>query len=606
MFGKSKTNKHLLKESDQLKILTIKVIEEHEPALFNEFTLAKANIAALSSQDDPTFIAKRASYLYDLLPASFKTITRISSLPFNRLHFVLLVSFLIGLSSNYLGANQNIHIFYNPFTILLAWNLLAYIMMVVKGIISFQLPDVPLNRRHKEKNPTEGKKHDVKPKERQLPFFLRWLSKLFFKKMMLAKANMEESKEAMLVLKSLINPFWKEYLKMAGQSMLYKFKSLTNLSAAGILLGALAGIYLRGLFFKYNVFWQSTFISDLETIRLFLNVLFGPAHLILYGRLLSTNDLTSLLQPNGVSAAPWIHLMAVTAVLYVLIPRTLLAVHYAHKAKKAFKPLDFSEDYYQNQVLKYKASIIKTVKNGIDDIINKKTEVLSNRIADFVVKDFYDDQIVPVLLNFRKNGGKISDLEKELAQVQKQFEPILMEYLEKVEEEFKESIVNEISLFLGQQFDIHFNLSYPETMKGSGLDKKLPGKLATEVGDTLGGTFVTTLALTTGSLTGGIGKSLGTAILVSLLGVSGPVGMLIGALATAATLGGVYHYKRKEITNFIKEVPLPSVIVSLTLNDKKIKKTREETMEFTRKEIKRLLQPKKEEITDKVLRSLAL
>ncbi len=47
-----------------------------------------------------------------------------------------------------------------------------------------------------------------------------------------------------------------------------------------------------------------------------------------------------LLNPDGTSAAPWIHKLALSAFLFIFIPRTLLALGYAKLAKRKIKTVE--------------------------------------------------------------------------------------------------------------------------------------------------------------------------------------------------------------------------------------------------------------------------
>ena len=97
------------------------------------------------------------------------------------------------------------------------------------------------------------------------------------------------------------------------------------LLAASMLLG-LAGTYLRGLFFEYDAVWRSTFLVDPASVATFLNVLLGPAGLLLDGGLLDAATVAPLLTPEGDAAGPWIHRLALTSLLVIAVPRLLLAV----------------------------------------------------------------------------------------------------------------------------------------------------------------------------------------------------------------------------------------------------------------------------------------
>ena len=104
----------------------------------------------------------------------------------------------------------------------------------------------------------------------------------------------------------------------------YGLEFLFHRSAIGLVSGAIVGMYTRGIFFEYRVVWKSTFIHSSELIAILLNAVLGPAAFLLYGRLLTVEDVKPLLLEHGISAAPWIHRFAVSAFLFVIIPRSYL------------------------------------------------------------------------------------------------------------------------------------------------------------------------------------------------------------------------------------------------------------------------------------------
>ncbi len=97
-------------------------------------------------------------------------------------------------------------------------------------------------------------------------------------------------------------------------------------AAAGLALGLMAGLYLRGLVLDYRAGWQSTFLEAPQVQQL-LSALLAPAA-ALSG--IAVPEVAPLrIGPGGnasASAAPWIHLYAATLALFVLLPRTLLAL----------------------------------------------------------------------------------------------------------------------------------------------------------------------------------------------------------------------------------------------------------------------------------------
>ena len=106
----------------------------------------------------------------------------------------------------------------------------------------------------------------------------------------------------------------------AGPLVAARIRRLLHVGAATVVLGAVAGMYLRGLGFQYRATWESTFLGA-DTVQSLLGVVLGPA-----ARLLGVEvPSVAPLEEGSGDAALWIHLYAVTAVVWVVLPRALLA-----------------------------------------------------------------------------------------------------------------------------------------------------------------------------------------------------------------------------------------------------------------------------------------
>jgi hypothetical protein len=118
---------------------------------------------------------------------------------------------------------------------------------------------------------------------------------------------------------------------------------LMHLGAAGLALGLIAGLYLRGLGLDYRAGWASTFL-DAATVHQILGTLYWPAQQALHALQWSPFVVSPITLPDlagfealqlvggeppvaspANSAAPWIHLQALTLALFVVGPRLLLA-----------------------------------------------------------------------------------------------------------------------------------------------------------------------------------------------------------------------------------------------------------------------------------------
>jgi hypothetical protein len=118
--------------------------------------------------------------------------------------------------------------------------------------------------------------------------------------------------------------------------------------AAALVLGMVASLYLRGLAFEYRAGWESTFLGA-QQVHALLSIVLGPASRLTGIGLPDAAQIEALRAPGGENAARWIHLYAVTAALVVLLPRGLLALAAAWRARRlaADLPLPLADAYFR-------------------------------------------------------------------------------------------------------------------------------------------------------------------------------------------------------------------------------------------------------------------
>ena len=135
----------------------------------------------------------------------------------------------------------------------------------------------------------------------------------------------------------------------AAPLTLSRLALVLHMAAAALAAGLMAGLYLRGLVLDYRAGWQSTFL-DAPTVQAGLNLLLAPAQ-ALTG--IQVPDVAPLRLAPGVdaqaTAAPWIHLLAVTLAWVVVLPRLLLAAAAARRARRlsARFPLPLDTPYFE-------------------------------------------------------------------------------------------------------------------------------------------------------------------------------------------------------------------------------------------------------------------
>jgi hypothetical protein len=127
---------------------------------------------------------------------------------------------------------------------------------------------------------------------------------------------------------------------------------LLHAAALSLALGLLAGMYVRALVFDYRAGWQSTFL-DGAAVHAWLSTLLAPASALSGITLPDVAALQAMRVVPGqgatASAAPWIHLYAVTLTLVVIVPRTLLALWQGFRAARLARrfPVDLAAPYFQ-------------------------------------------------------------------------------------------------------------------------------------------------------------------------------------------------------------------------------------------------------------------
>ena len=123
---------------------------------------------------------------------------------------------------------------------------------------------------------------------------------------------------------------------------------ILHLAAAALAAGLLAGLYLRGIAFEYRASWESTFL-DAAGVRRLLAIAFAPGAALTGVPVPSVADVEAIRAPAGENAARWLHLMAATVVVIVIVPRLLLALYawLVERYRSTHLALALDEPYFQ-------------------------------------------------------------------------------------------------------------------------------------------------------------------------------------------------------------------------------------------------------------------
>jgi Protein of unknown function (DUF2868) len=152
---------------------------------------------------------------------------------------------------------------------------------------------------------------------------------------------------------SALAAFARDWTQATARLVAARIARVLHIAAAAFAVGAIAGLYMRGLAFEYRAGWESTFLGP-EQAHWLLSIVLGPAAALTGIELPGAAHFAELRfsAGDGENAAPWIHLYAATFALFVLLPRALLAVGawLAERRLATRFPLRLEEAYFQRLV----------------------------------------------------------------------------------------------------------------------------------------------------------------------------------------------------------------------------------------------------------------
>ncbi|HYM46986.1 MAG TPA: DUF2868 domain-containing protein [Burkholderiaceae bacterium] len=181
--------------------------------------------------------------------------------------------------------------------------------------------------------------------------------------------------------------FAADWIELSAPLMLARAARVLHLAAALFALGAIAGLYVRGLVFEYRVGWESTFLTAPDVHRI-LAFFLGPAASLAGVAFPSVEEVAALRFGSGSvgeNAARWIHLYAITVGLAVIVPRLVLAAFARWREQRLQRrfPLDIGDPYFRRllagfgarparlRVIPYSMTIDETMTSALRTIARR-------------------------------------------------------------------------------------------------------------------------------------------------------------------------------------------------------------------------------------------
>ncbi len=567
----------LLGVDDVGRVLLVRAVEERDPDAVPPVARGDAAVDAGAIDPPETWLARRAALLLPHLLPPYPTLPSLLERSGRTLlRVVVAAAFLIGVAANYLGPSEHIQLLYNPLVALILWNVGVYAVVAVLAVRRrrtrrghARTDDAP--------DATAAAPVPVTPAPRTSWRLLEWLvpaiagvHERFERGRDTVRAHAARGRSVTGAARRLL-VLWH---RIEGNLASLRLERALHLGAIALCLGALAGTYVRGVFLEYAVVWRSTFVRAPETVRFLANALLGPASLLLRGHGFETAEAEALLTPAGLPAAPYIHILAVAAAMFILVPRAVLAMLDTITLRRRRRQLaiDLAEPYYARLLEHGRALQLETISEPLALEMRIEGAKLAEAVAVFVRDQLYDARVVPILRAFRERGGRIADLEAELASACQAFEPTLERFVTEAHGAYVRALAARAARLIGAEPVGHEALA-PAPALGSlpGAGSGDPGgALSDELTEAITVTVSTAVALAAGTVSGGIGHTLGLAIVSTLLHTTGPIGFLVGALGAFAVTAGIFDLGRASVGEWTKSVPLPAAALRVLLRDRKL------------------------------------
>jgi hypothetical protein len=252
---------------------------------------------------------------------------------------VLILSFAVGVLLSFLDGDRGINIFALPLVMLIAWNLLVYVTMLSRwrgkrnGTAATTAPDLASSGAGASKaTPSDPSKVasvsvSAGPRPPRLSLFAGFYSRW-------ARSRIDKllghSTHFNAPLAPGLRRFAGDWWEVARPLFAMKARRLLHLSAVVVALGLITGYYLRGFILRSAAGWQGGDFISPGSARTLLTVLYGPASLLSGTSIPAADEIERLrltaASGGGGDASPWIHLIAWTAGLYIVLPRVFAAL----------------------------------------------------------------------------------------------------------------------------------------------------------------------------------------------------------------------------------------------------------------------------------------
>jgi len=321
-----------MNESDARAFLLVRAIEssDAERRIWSDEDRSWATRAAAEvvggAAPAGTFLARRAELALERLGGRHASVLRAARIATWRPWIgwaVVAFALVAGVAVDQIGAGRRVNVLALPLLGLLAWNLLAYVLVVARNAAA------------------AAGRFDLSGPLRGL------LGRL-------GHATLPALRDREPLIAGALARFAADWTSASLPLAAARVGRMLHLAALAFAIGVLAGMYARGMVMEYRAGWESTFL-DAPAVSRILHVVLGPASQLTGIALPDAARLEAMRLPQGQGerAAPWLHLYAVTVGLFVLLPRAALALVAGLLAhRRAARLIDAGTDVYAQRLVR--------------------------------------------------------------------------------------------------------------------------------------------------------------------------------------------------------------------------------------------------------------
>ena len=260
-------------------------------------------------------VARRARLLFNALSRRVPSLRRVLELA--RLRSLMgpvlfTVALLLGLATSLFGPAGRLDLLAVPLPALLAWNLAA-----LASLLGWRMA------RGWVRGKANGRTVLLDP-DRVITGLAGWVVRFALLRSRLGRKRTEiDASKMSRVTARAFTRFCALWHRLTGPLLEARVRRRLHLAAVALAGGVVIGMYQRGITYGYPATWRGTWLSA-DGLQAILDVVLAPAAMLLGA---AVPEVARFRSPASGDPRIWIHLYAMTALLFVIVPRMALGTY---------------------------------------------------------------------------------------------------------------------------------------------------------------------------------------------------------------------------------------------------------------------------------------